>query len=122
MRPERGHEISVAFGYIYNTRNTATDYHTGQEIHLDYMLNQFFSETLALGVHGFYYNQITGDSGDGTVLGGFQGEAAGIGPAGMWATQIGKVGLVVSAQWLYEFYTKRRPQGNQFFLNATLAF
>jgi arylsulfatase len=29
----------------YNTENSDTDYQTGQEIHLDYMINQFLSET-----------------------------------------------------------------------------
>jgi hypothetical protein len=45
LHPERGHEISAAFGYIYNTENDDTDYQTGQETHLDYMLNQYLSET-----------------------------------------------------------------------------
>ncbi len=44
LQPKRGHEISAAFGYIYNTENHDTGYQTGQEIQLDYMLNQFLSE------------------------------------------------------------------------------
>jgi hypothetical protein len=81
LDPERGHEFSLNLGHIYNTENNDTDYQTGQEIHLDYMANQYFSETFALGVHGFYLKQITGDSGDGAIFGDFKAEAAGIGPA-----------------------------------------
>jgi len=122
LHADRGHEISACFGYIYNTKNDDSDYHTGQEIHLDYMLNQFLSETLALGVHGFYYKQITGDSGGGALLGDFKGEAAGIGPAVMWATQVKGVGLILAAQWLHEFHAKHRLQGDHLFLNFTFAF
>ena len=42
---------------------------------MEYILNQFLSETFALGVQGFYNKQITGDSGNGAILGGFKGEA-----------------------------------------------
>jgi len=122
LHPEKGHEISACFGYIYNTENDDTDYHTGQEIHLDYMLNQFLSETFALGVHGFYYKQITGDSGGGALLGDFKGEAAGIGPAVMWVTQVKSVALIIGAQWLHEFHAEHRLQGDHLFLNATLDF
>jgi hypothetical protein len=122
LNPERGHEISVSLGHIYNTENDDTEYRTGQEFHVDYMLNQFFSETFALGLQGFYYKQITGDSGNGTLLGDFKGEAAGIGPALMWATKIKDLGLVVSAKWLYEFHAENRLEGNHVFLSFTLDF
>jgi hypothetical protein len=122
LHPDRGHEISAAIGHIYNTENDDTDYQTGQEFHLDYMLNQFLSETLAVGLHGFYYKQITGDSGSGALLGDFKGEAAGIGPAVMYATKIRDVDLVISAKWLHEFHAEHRLEGEHIFLNFTLAF
>lgn len=53
------------------------------------MINQFFTEAWAVGVHGFYLKQLTGDSGDGALLGYFKGEAAGVGPAVLWNTKIG---------------------------------
>jgi hypothetical protein len=68
----------VNIGYNYNTENTDTDYQTGQEVHVDVMVNRFLSETLAIGIHGFYLQQVTGDSGDGAILGSFKGEAAGV--------------------------------------------
>jgi hypothetical protein len=122
LHPEKGFELSAVLGYIYNTENTDIDYQTGQEIHLDVMVNQFLSETVAVGIQGFYYKQVTGDSGRGAVLGDFKGEAAGIGPAVMWATQIKEVGLFVNFKWLYEFHAENRLEGNHFFVNATLAF
>ena len=122
LHPEKGHEISVVLGYIYNTENGDTDYQTGQEFHVDYMLNQFLSETFAIGLHGFYYKQINGDSASGALLGDFKGEAAGIGPAVMWATKIKNVDLVINAKWLHEFHAENRLEGDHLFLNFTLAF
>jgi hypothetical protein len=122
FHPEKGTEVSAALGYTINTENGDTDYKTGQEFHLDYMFNQFLSETFALGIHGFYYKQVTGDSGSGAVLGSFKGEAAGIGPALMWATKVKNVGLVLNARWLHEFHSERRLKGDHLFLAFTLVF
>jgi hypothetical protein len=122
LHPERGHEVSVVLGYIYNTENEDTDYQTGQEFHVEYMLNQFFSETFALGIHGSYYKQVTGDSGQGAILGDFKGEAASIGPALMWATDIKGTGLVINAKWLHEFHAEHRLEGDHLFINFTFVF
>jgi hypothetical protein len=119
---EKGRELSLVLGYIYNTENSDTDYQTGQELHLNYMLNQFFSETFAVGLHGFVYKQITGDSGDGAILGDFKGEAAGIGPALLWATRVKETDLVFTAKWLHEFHAENRLKGDHFAVSLTLAF
>jgi hypothetical protein len=122
LHPEKGYEIAFDIGHIYNTENDDTDYQTGQELHLECMLNQFLSETFAIGLQGFFYKQITGDSGSGAILGDFKGEAAGIGPAIMWAGKAGSADLVVSAKWLHEFHAENRLEGDHVFLNFTLAF
>ncbi len=122
LHPEKGHELSAALGYIYNTENNDTDYQTGQEFHVDYMLNQFLSERFAIGLQGFYYKQITGDSGSGAILGDFKGEAAGVGPALTYVTKIMGKDLVISAKWLHEYHAEHRLEGDHLFLNFTLAF
>jgi hypothetical protein len=122
LHPEKGYEISAAVGHIYNTENDDTNYQTGQEFHLDYMLNQFLSETFALGLHGFYYKQITGDSGSGALLGDFKGEASGIGPAIMWTPKIKGKDIVISAKWIHEFDTEHRLEGDHLFLSCSMAY
>ena len=122
LNMETGLEISAAAGYIYNTENDDTNYQTGQEFHLDHMLNQFFSDTFAVGLHGYYYKQITGDSGSGTFLGDFKGEAAGIGPAIMWMPKIKDRDIMISAKWLHDYYTDNRLEGDHFWLNLTMQF
>lgn len=120
LNTERGQDYSVNFGYIYNTENPDTDYQTGQEIHIDYMLNQFLSDSFAVGIQGFYLKQITGDSGDGAILGDFKGEAAGIGPAVLWSTNISGFEITFIAKWLHEFHAENRLEGNHFFISFAL--
>ena len=120
MDEEKGREFSFNLGYIYNTENDDTDYQTGQEIHFDVVINQYLSETFAIGLHGFYLNQITGDSGSGALLGDFQARAAGIGPAVMWGTRIGDQDVTFIAKWLHEFDADKRLEGDHFFLSFAM--
>jgi hypothetical protein len=119
---ETGREFSFNVGYIYNTENSDTNYQTGQELHLDAAFNQFFSESFAVGIQGFYLKQITGDSGDGALLGDFKGEAAGIGPAFLWNAQVGKKDVSFIAKWLHEFDAERRIEGDHFFASFALGW
>jgi hypothetical protein len=122
LNEKTGQDYSINLGYNYNTENSDTDYQTGQEIHIDYMVNQFLSESFALGVHGFYLKQITGDSGKGAILGSYKSDAAGIGPAVLWSPKKfdGKVSFV--AKWLHEYYAKNRLEGDHVFFSVIASF
>jgi hypothetical protein len=120
LNPETGRDISFNLGHIYNTENDDTDYQTGRELHLDVVFNQFLSETFAVGLHGFYLKQITGDSGSGALLGDFKAESAGIGPALLWATQIGGQDVSFVAKWLHEFHAENRLEGDHMMLGFAL--
>ena len=48
-------------GLMANTENTHTDYQTGTEFHLEYVLNQFVTNFLSVGLHGYFYDQIADD-------------------------------------------------------------
>ena len=117
-----GQDYSVNLGYNYNTENGKTDYQTGQEIHVDYMINQFLSESFALGVHGFYLKQVTGDSGSGARLGDFKAEAAGIGPAFLWTTKIADKDVAFIAKWLHEYDAKKRFEGDHVYASFAFTF
>jgi hypothetical protein len=120
LNGETGQDYSINVGHIYNTENDDTDYQTGQEIHLDVVANQFLSETFALGVHGFYLKQITGDSGSGALLGDFKAEALGVGPAVMWGTQFGEQDVTFIAKWLTEIDAENRLEGDQVYLSLAM--
>jgi len=122
LHPEFGTELSFDVGHLYNTENPDTNYQTGREFHLDYMLNQFFSETFAIGVQGFYYKQYSGDSGSGAVLGDFKGQAAGIGPAVLWIPKILGKDINLVAKWFHEFEVERRLKGDHILVEVGFGF
>ncbi len=107
-----GTEISITPGIMFNTRNTATDYKSGNEFHVDFAVNQFLAQNLALGIHGYYYRQVSGDSGSGAKLGGFEGESFGVGPALLWMPKAGKGNLSVIAKWLHDVHQENRMNGD----------
>ena len=108
LNPETGIEVSVAPGVIFNTENDKTNYQTGTEFHLDFTANQFLSETFALGLRGYYYKQITGDSGSGARLGDFQGESFGLGPGFIWFPEFASGKLPVLGKWIHDFDATNR--------------
>jgi len=118
FNPESGTEFSVVPGFMFNTENPDTNYKTGTEFHMDFMFNQFVSEDLALGLHGYVYSQLTGDSGSGALLGDFKGEAAGIGPAISWIPKSAGGAVAMSASWVHDVHSKNRLSGDY----ATLSF
>jgi hypothetical protein len=117
-----GQDYSINLGYNYNTENQDTDYQTGQEIHIDYMINQFFSERFALGVHGFYLKQVTVDSGSGASLGSFKAEAAGIGPAILYTANVFDTDVAFIAKWLHEYHAEKRFEGDHIFASFAFSF
>ncbi|OLQ72195.1 hypothetical protein BIT28_24545 [Photobacterium proteolyticum] len=120
LNPETGHDFSFNLGHIYNTENEDTNYQTGQEIHLDLALNQFFSDSFAVGIHGFYLKQVTGDSGSGALLGDFKAEAVGVGPALLWNTKISNQYVSFIAKWLHEVNAENRLRGEHLFLSFSV--
>jgi hypothetical protein len=112
LNAKTGTEISVTPGIMFNTTNSATNYKSGNEFHVDFAANQFFTPNFAVGLHGYYYRQVSGDSGRGAVLGSFAGESSGIGPALLWTPKAGKGKLSVIAKWIHDLSQKNRLHGD----------
>jgi len=112
LNMENGREFSLAPGFMINTKNEDTDYKTGSEFHLDAMFNQFFSDTFALGLHGYYYKQVEGDSGTGAILGDFKGESYGIGPSILWTPKVGHWYPTITANWRHDLDATNRLESD----------
>jgi hypothetical protein len=121
LNQETGQDYSVVLGYGYNTENDDTDYQSGDEVHIDYIFNQFLSESLAIGLHGFIFKQVSGDSGDGAILGDFKAEAAGIGPAIMWIPPKYEGEVAFVAKWLHEYDSENRIEGDHVFISFMMS-
>ena len=117
---ETGTELSLAPGILFNTENNDTDYETGTEFHIDVTVNQFLSETFALGLRGYYYNQISDDSGG--RLGGFQGESGGLGPGFVWFPKPGGGDIAILGKWIHDIDATRRFESDYVTLSGAVTF
>jgi hypothetical protein len=107
-----GTELTVLPGIMLNTTNPATDYKSGNEFHLDFMANQFLTPTFAIGLQGYWYKQIDGDSGSGAVLGPFMGESFGLGPAILWTPAAFEGRAAIVLKWLHDISNTNRLNGD----------
>ncbi len=107
---------------MLNAENPDSNYRTGTEFHLDAMVNQFLSETLAVGVHGYAYKQIDGDSGTGAILGDFEGDSLGAGLAISWIPAFGGGKVAVSGKWLHDIDATNRMEADYGALSISVQF
>lgn len=112
LNPETGREFSAVLGFTYNFENPDTNYQNGIDAHIDWAASQFLNEHLHVGVVGYFFNQITDDSGEGARLGGFRSRVAGIGPQIGYKFDVNdKVAGYVNLKGYWEFAAKNRPEG-----------
>ena len=120
-----GFNAMLHAGYAMNTENPDTEYHSGSMLHLEGVIQQFIpvgSGFLNFGVEGFYFDQLTGDSGDGATLGDFKGRTVGVGPVLGYVQPLGNQSLVVELKWLTELETKKRLEGDFIWLKVVYKF
>ncbi|HET8974349.1 MAG TPA: transporter [Pseudolabrys sp.] len=80
FNPQTRHEFSATLGFTYNLENVHTQYQNGVDMHLDVGASQFLSKQFSVGLVGYWYNQLSCDSGAGDRVGCFKSRVAGIGP------------------------------------------
>ena len=104
-----GREFSVVAGLTYNFENPDTDYRNGLDSHVDLAASQFLSAQTHVGLVGYFYNQLGGDSGAGAQLGDFKSRVAGIGPQLGHFFKVGEKLWYVNLKGYHEFEAKNRP-------------
>jgi hypothetical protein len=117
-----GLEVSGATGVTFNQKNPDTDYKSGTELHLDLSAIQHFSEQFYIGLTGYAYQQLTGDSGSGASDAN-KGQVYGLGPIVGGAIPVGqKQKLFVNGRYYRESGVESRLKGSTVFLTATVKF
>ena len=120
LNEKTGLEFSAVLGLTYNFENSDTNYQNGVDLHLDWGASQFLSEQVHIGLVGYFYDQVTGDSGSGAVLGDFKSQVAAIGP------QVGYLFKVKDRQWYanlkgyWEFDAQHRTEGWSIWLTVAI--
>jgi hypothetical protein len=120
LDPSTGLEVSTAVGFTFNGENPDTNYKSGTEFHLEGAVVQSLSKQVGIGINGYYYEQVTGDSGAGARLGAFEGRVAALGPVLNWNFEIGKIPVSTSLRYFHEFDVRNRLEGDSGFFSLTI--
>ncbi|MHC1767269.1 MAG: transporter [Verrucomicrobiia bacterium] len=120
-----GTEISLFTGVDFNLENQDMDYTSGTSLHFDLTIAQhlpLWGGFVGVGANGFYYEQLTGDSGSDALLGDFEGRTIGVGPVLSYVRPIGKTQLLSEVKWLPELDTDKRLEGDYVWFKLGLLF
>ena len=118
LEPKSGWEFSAVAGLTYNFKNPDLDYQNGIDGHLDWGISKFVSKQVQIGVVGYAYQQLTGDSGLGATLGDFKSRVFGVGPQIGYIFPIGDMQGYLNLKAYKEFGAEHRADG----WNAWLTF
>ena len=106
-----GRELSVVTGLTYNMINPSTGYRNGDDWHVDWSASQLLTKDLRAGAVGYYYQQVTADSGCAPILCPFESRVAGIGPQFGFTVPGASVDASVNFKAYWEFDAQARASG-----------
>ncbi len=112
-----GWDITAKAGVTINGTNNHTDYNSGNDFHLESSVEKKFSKAWSAGVQGYYFRQISGDSGTGAKLGPFKGEVYGIGGTIAYNFIAVKTPVTARLHVLTEFDATNRLEGTSVLLS-----
>lgn len=115
--PKSGWEASAKLMYNIKTTNQATNYHSGQEFHVDYLAGKHVKSWM-LGASGYELKQTTDDTVAGQMVAavpglfnaGRRGQVLAVGPSVAYDT---KRHMMFMAQWQHETLVRNRFGGDK---------
>ena len=110
-----GLEFSGTAGVTYNWENTHAKYQNGIDSHFDWAISQFLSETWEMGIVGYVYYQLTGDSGSGDRVGAFKSRVAAVGPEVGYTFKFNGQSAYFNLRGYWEFWAQNRVEGYALF-------
>jgi hypothetical protein len=116
-----GHEFSAVLGFTGNFQNTSTGYTSGIDSHLDWSASQFLTKQWQVGLVGYFYEQLTPDSGCAPQFCPFESRVIGIGPQVGYIFPVGKMQGYVNLKGYGEFANNDRPDGWNVWLTFSLS-
>ncbi len=120
LNTKTGTEFSATLGFTENFRNPSTDYTNGIDSHLDLGAAQFLSEHFFVGAVGYYYQQLTADTGQRPILGPFELRTRGVGPQIGYNFEVGGVSIYTNLRGYTEFASDHRLQGHAIYATVSI--
>ena len=120
LNDKSGLEFSATVGVTYNWENGHANYRNGVDSHLDWAVSQFYSEKWELGIVGYLYYQLTGDSGSGDKVGAFKSRVAAVGPEVGYTFKFNGQPASINLRGYREFWAQNRVEGYALFGTLSL--
>jgi hypothetical protein len=99
-------------GFTYNLENNDTQYKNGVDMHLDWGASRFVTKQWQFGAVGYFYNQISCDSGTRDRVGCFESRVMGIGPQIGYVVPLSEhIQGYLNLKGYQEFNADHRPDG-----------
>ncbi|NTV49957.1 MAG: hypothetical protein HGA20_09980 [Geobacteraceae bacterium] len=116
---DEGLELSAKVMYDINTKNTDTEYASGQEFHFDYA-TAYHMGPWTMGATGYFYKQVTNDEANGVKVGtdGYKGQVFAVGPTIKYDYK----NMSLEAKYQKEMLVENRPEGDKYWLKLIWAF
>lgn len=114
-----GWNMDVKLMLDFNLKNKDTNYTSGRELHFDYTIGYGFANNWVAGVGGYAYKQITSDQQNGRNVADNKGQAFAIGPSIKYDNA---KGFFITAKYQKEMNVRSRPEGNAFWVKASIPF
>jgi hypothetical protein len=115
-----GWDVSGKAGLTFNGENKDTDYKSGTEFHAEGSVEKLITPKFSAGVLAYYFEQVSGDSGSGAVLGSFKGRVTGVGGTAAYNFTLGKKPATLRFRAIHEFDAKNRLEGDSFWLGLSV--
>jgi hypothetical protein len=115
-----GWDVTTKAGFTFNGKNDDTDYKTGTEFHIEGAVEKKLSPKWSAGLQGYYFGQVSGDSGAGATLGPFKGRVAGAGATVAYSFLMGKMPATLRVRALTEFDARNRLEGDSVWLGLSV--
>jgi hypothetical protein len=122
FNPQTRFEASVVTGFTYNFENPDTNYQNGVDWHTDWGASYFATKQFFIGAVGYFYDQISADSGQAPFLGSNESRVIGVGPQIGYIFPInGQTQGYLNLKSYFEFDSYRRPDGWNLWLTFVIS-
>ncbi|OTG87362.1 SphA family protein [Acinetobacter sp. ANC 3813] len=114
---ENSLSADLKLGYLFNGKNSDTNYSSGDQFHLDYSIGQNF-KNMTFGIGGYYSTQINNDKINGEEIKNSKTNGFALGPSFKYQ---GK-NWFTTVKWEKEIVAENKSKGDSIWIKAALPF
>jgi hypothetical protein len=115
-------QVSGTAGFTFNFENPQTNYQSGNAFHWEWAVGIECIQGLVIGVVGYDYRQLNGDSGSGDPVGPFRGSVDAIGAGLSYTTVIDKRPVTFNLRYYHDYDFDKLFHGDSTIASATVRF